>query len=59
MTKQREEWDIPRVAKEKGVSTITVRRWIAAGHLPAHRVGPKLIRVWSDDVVKVNQPVGA
>jgi excisionase family DNA binding protein len=58
MEKKRQEWDVNRVAREKNVSTITVRRWIASGRLPAHRVGPKLIRVWSDDLDRVNQPVG-
>lgn len=32
-------------ADELSVSTKTVRRWIAAGHLTARRAGPKLLRV--------------
>lgn len=40
----------PRLSLEQtaelcGVSTKTVRRWIAAGLLPAYRLGPKLLRV--------------
>ena len=33
-----------------GVSTKTVRRWIAAGHLSGYRVGPRLLRVDPDEL---------
>ena len=41
---------IQQVATVKGVSSKTVRRWIAAGLLPAYRVGPRLIRIRAADV---------
>lgn len=37
-------------ANRVGVSTRTLRRWIAAGQLTAHRAGPKLIRIDSADL---------
>ena len=54
----RKEITIPEVADHKGVTTQTVRKWISKGILPAHRVGPRLIRIWADDVDKVNKPIG-
>jgi excisionase family DNA binding protein len=36
---------IAAAAKRDGVSTKTIRRYIAAGLLTAYRVGPRLIRV--------------
>jgi len=33
-----------------GVSTTSIRRWIASGRLEAYRVGPKNIRVELDSV---------
>jgi excisionase family DNA binding protein len=32
------------------VSERTLRRWIAAGELPAYRVGPRQIRIAVDDL---------
>jgi excisionase family DNA binding protein len=40
------------VAKIRGVSGRTVRRWIAEGRLPAYRVGPRLIRIKAEDLEK-------
>ena len=37
-------------AARVGVSTKTVRRWIAAGHLSGYRVGPRLLRVDPDEL---------
>jgi len=36
---------IAAAAKRDGVSTKTIRRYIAAGLLTAYRVGPRMIRV--------------
>lgn len=43
-----------------GVSTKTIRRYIAGGLLTAHRVGPRLIRLDSEQVRArlLGQPVG-
>lgn len=41
---------IQDVAEQFGVSTRTVRRYIAAGRLTAYRVGPRLIRLDPDQV---------
>ena len=38
------------VAEQLGVSTKTVRRWIAAGDLPVHRLGRQL-RISEADLV--------
>jgi excisionase family DNA binding protein len=42
-------YSIPEVADAVGVSTKTVRRWIKAGALPAHRLG-KQIRISQPDL---------
>jgi excisionase family DNA binding protein len=36
----------------------TIRRWLAAGHLNAYRVGPKLIKVDVAELDKLITPVG-
>ena len=41
---------VQQAAERVGVHPKTVRRWIAAGHLTAYRVGPRLIRVNPDDL---------
>lgn len=53
------ELDIKGVAAHFGVHPITVRRWIAAGLLPAHRVGRKLVRVYEKDLARLNTAIGA
>jgi excisionase family DNA binding protein len=42
-----------------GVSERTLRRRIAEGRLPAFRVGPKSIRVRSEDVESLAVPIPA
>lgn len=37
-------------AEHREVSVRTLRRWISNGTLPAHRFGPRMIRVDLDDV---------
>ena len=44
-TPPRNYGDIPAAAEVYGVSTKTIRRWIAAGFIDAYRVGPRLLRV--------------
>jgi excisionase family DNA binding protein len=39
------------------VSSRTIRRWIALGRLPAHRVGPRLLQVNRADLDKLIRPV--
>lgn len=41
---------IGEAAARVGVSTKTVRRWIASGQLAGYRVGPRLLRIDPDDV---------
>ncbi len=36
---------LPEAAAELGVSTKTIRRWIASGGVTGYRAGPRLIRV--------------
>ncbi|MGV0636270.1 helix-turn-helix domain-containing protein [Mycolicibacillus trivialis] len=49
---------IRQVAEQLGVCEKTVRRWIAAGHIEAVRLGPRLIRVDADSVERfINTPV--
>ncbi|MGV0795956.1 helix-turn-helix domain-containing protein [Mycolicibacterium elephantis] len=43
---------IAQVAGHFGVHTLTVRRWISAGRLPAQRLGARSIRIRTDDVEK-------
>ena len=41
---------VGEAAARVGVSTKTVRRWIASGQLPGYRIGPRLLRINPDDV---------
>lgn len=41
---------IPEIAAERGVSTRTVRRWIAEGKLKATRYSPRVIRVETEEL---------
>ncbi|WLP91440.1 helix-turn-helix domain-containing protein [Gordonia sp. NB41Y] len=38
------------IATQFGISTKTVRRYITTGRIPAHRVGPRLIRLDAEEV---------
>ncbi|WP_083837267.1 helix-turn-helix domain-containing protein [Gordonia effusa] len=49
---------IDQAAQLLGVSSKTVRRWIAAGRLSARRAGPRLIRVDSRELDRFMAPVG-
>lgn len=49
---------IQEVAVWYGVNVKTVRRWIAAGRLIAHRVGPRLLRLDRDEVLSLGRRIG-
>ena len=48
--KRRYYESVANAAARVGVSTKTVRRWIASGQLAGYRVGARLLRVDPDDV---------
>lgn len=50
---------LPEAAEHAGVSIRTLLRWIAAGHLTAHRtrVGTRRTRVDLNEIDRVQQPV--
>lgn len=54
----RQELNIKQAAHRKGVAEITIRRWISTSVLPAHRVGPRLIRIYADDLDAMGAPIG-
>jgi excisionase family DNA binding protein len=50
---------LPEAASYCDVSYKTIRRWISEGRLDAVRVGPRLLKVSTDDLDKLlNHPVG-
>ncbi len=49
--------DLHAAGKIVGVTHYAVRRWIAAGRLPAFRFGPRILRVRRSDVVALGRPV--
>lgn len=51
---------IAQVAEQYGMSTRTVRRYIADGRLTAYRIGPRMIRLDADQVRQQldGEPVG-
>lgn len=44
---------VREAAQALGVSVDTARRWIASGHLPAHRLGPSRLRIKTVDVERL------
>jgi excisionase family DNA binding protein len=48
---------IAAAAEARGVSTRTVRRWIAGGLLPAYRCGPRLVRIDPRDLDQLARPI--
>jgi excisionase family DNA binding protein len=46
-------------AEYAGVTTKTIRRWIAAGNLTGYRVGPRLIRVKASELDAMLLPIPA
>ncbi len=51
MTTTSQRYESLRTASERtGISTLTLRKRIASGHLPAYRAGRRIIRVRPEDV---------
>ena len=49
---------LEEAANACGVSNLTIRRWIAEGRLRAYRLGPRLIRVETEDINSMFEPLG-
>jgi excisionase family DNA binding protein len=49
---------INQTAAHFGVDVKTVRRWIAQGRLIAYRIGPRLIRIDRESIIKLGSPIG-
>jgi excisionase family DNA binding protein len=49
---------IAQAAAYFGVDVKTVRRWIAQGRLTAYRIGPRLIRIDRESIIKLGSPIG-
>lgn len=45
-------------AERTGLCVRTIRRYIAAGRLRAYRIGPRAIRIDTDDIDALLRPVG-
>lgn len=58
-TAQPEYLTVAQAAEIFGTSERTVRRLIAAGSLPAYRIGPRAVRVLADDVRNHATPIPA
>ena len=58
-TQERDFYSVAEAAERLGVGHSTVWRWIAAGKLPAYRVGLKNIRIKKRDLESVIQPARA
>jgi len=52
----RRYYTVTSAARLLQVSPSTVWRWIAAGRLPAKRLGPKTIRIAQEDLNALQQP---
>lgn len=49
---------VPEAAERCGVHYRTMRRWIAEGRINAVRVGPKLLKVDTEDLAALLAPTG-
>ena len=49
---------VTEAAERLGVNYRTIRRWIAAGHIDAVRVGPRLLKIDAAQLDRVMSPVG-
>ena len=50
---------LTQAADNLGVDPRTIRRYVAAGRLPAYRVGPRLIKIDPADLAALVRPCGA
>ncbi len=48
---------IPQAAERAGVTTRTIRRWIAQGELTAYRAGKRMIRLDADELDNMLKPI--
>lgn len=44
-------------AEYSGFNEVTLRRWISAGRLPAHRLGPRRLMVDLNEIDRLRVPV--
>ena len=59
MSIEPEELSPAEAATYMKVDTSTIRRWIYKGLLPAHRVGPRLLRIKRADLDAMTRSVEA
>jgi excisionase family DNA binding protein len=52
----KDEYSITEVARITGFTPRTIRRWILTGHLKAHRLGLKFLRINQEDVERIINP---
>ncbi len=50
---------INQASEYANVHPITIRRWIAAGRLPAYRVGPRLLKIDLNELEATVRPIPA
>ena len=50
-------YSIAEAADYYNVQQATIRRWIAEGHLPATRIGRRIIRISRADLETLGRPV--
>ena len=48
---------ISAAAEYADVHPVTLRRWVAAGRLPAYRVGPRLLKIDLDELESIIRPI--
>ena len=50
---------LQQAADAFGVSTKSIRRWVADGRIKAYRIGSRTIRVDRDSLLALQKPMGA
>lgn len=50
---------IQQAADAFGVSTKSIRRWVADGRISAYRIGSRTIRIDRDSLLAMQKPMGA